>query len=239
MSSYQNSTVTTGAAGAIPKEDVGEAHHLLVQDGAPFAANHDGSNSGIMGTPLRERRSKVVAAALVLGLAVVAVLAYCHPASSSSSLPSAVGSIDEVGAVTLLGSASPSGPAACTFEECRSSMCTPSVAPYTCLFHNGGVHGGCSPTPWTEETCTKQCDLSGCASLPIPDTVKDCSGACTDAWCKLGRLCGPTASYQCTSGASTFGCGSDPYYWTVTASVTACSSCCDTNTCAGGEGGSN
>jgi hypothetical protein len=30
----------------------------------------------------------------------------------------------------------------CTFKECFASNCNHDVAPYTCLFHNGGPHGG-------------------------------------------------------------------------------------------------
>lgn len=30
----------------------------------------------------------------------------------------------------------------CTFEECFASNCNHEVAPYTCLYHNGGPHGG-------------------------------------------------------------------------------------------------
>jgi hypothetical protein len=30
----------------------------------------------------------------------------------------------------------------CTFKECFASNCNHDAAPYTCLFHNGGPHGG-------------------------------------------------------------------------------------------------
>lgn len=30
----------------------------------------------------------------------------------------------------------------CTFKECFASNCNHEAAPYTCLFHNGGPHGG-------------------------------------------------------------------------------------------------
>ena len=30
----------------------------------------------------------------------------------------------------------------CTFKECFASNCNHDEAPYTCLFHNGGPHGG-------------------------------------------------------------------------------------------------
>jgi hypothetical protein len=30
----------------------------------------------------------------------------------------------------------------CTFDECNGSSCNHDYAPYTCLWHNGGPHGG-------------------------------------------------------------------------------------------------
>jgi hypothetical protein len=42
---------------------------------------------------------------------------------------------------------------ACTFMECSKS-CDHIEAPYLCLNHNGGPHGGCSSTPWVVGTCT-------------------------------------------------------------------------------------
>ena len=120
---------------------------------------------------------------------------------------------------------------ACTFDECARSMCNAEAAPYTCLFHNGGVHGGCSPIPWTDETCTTQCDVSGCDDLEIPDSVEDCNQACPKEWCQIGRVCGSEAPYQCTNGASAFGCSEDAYHWTFRVSEAACSSCCKASTC--------
>lgn len=215
MNSYQKPTV--GAGG--PEEEV-ETGQFLVPENTFAPPPADGTG----GKP--RRRVMVLAAAAVFGLAVVFLLASGRPEASS------------VTAVSLLGTGSPSsssGPAACTFAECTSSNCNADVAPYTCLFHNGGVHGGCSPIPWTDETCTKQCDLTGCAGLKIPDSYKDCSGACPDDWCSLGRECGSEAPYQCTSGAATFGCSADPYHWTVSVSEVACATCCDATTCSGGS----
>lgn len=119
----------------------------------------------------------------------------------------------------------------CSFQECASSNCNAEVAPYTCLFHNGGPHGGCSPTPWLEGTCTTQCDMTGCDDLDIPDDVADCSGDCEEDWCAMGRLCGDDIPYQCTDGASAFGCSADKYQWTFRVSHAACSSCCKVTSC--------
>jgi hypothetical protein len=120
---------------------------------------------------------------------------------------------------------------ACTFDECALSRCDAEAAPYTCLFHNGGVHGGCSPVPWMLGTCTTQCDVSDCDSLAIPDSTKDCNQKCPEKWCAMGRVCEGEAPYQCTNGASAFGCSDDAYHWTFRTSEPACSSCCDGTTC--------
>mmetsp|Transcript_19107 Transcript_19107/g.41363 ORF Transcript_19107/g.41363 Transcript_19107/m.41363 type:complete len:211 (-) Transcript_19107:166-798(-) len=135
--------------------------------------------------------------------------------------------------VDMLGRSSPSSASACTFKECSASRCNHEVAPFTCLFHNGGVHGGCSPIPWTVETCTTQCDLTGCDDLDIPDDVEDCDVQCSDEWCTMGgqRLCGSTAQYQCMVGSSAFGCSDDRYQWTFRTSDASCSSCCNADTC--------
>jgi len=44
---------------------------------------------------------------------------------------------------------------ACSFKDCYASNCNQKVAPYTCLLHNGGPHGGCSATPWVPGSCKK------------------------------------------------------------------------------------
>jgi hypothetical protein len=136
----------------------------------------------------------------------------------------------EADGILLLG-ASNSAPA-CTFSECFASNCNWESAPYTCLLWNGGPHGGCSQVPWIEGTCTTQCDLSGCADYVIPDDEESCDVPCDEAWCGTGRLCGSDVPYQCTTGASTFGCSSDEYQWTLISSSASCSACCDVNTCA-------
>jgi hypothetical protein len=124
-----------------------------------------------------------------------------------------------------------SGVASCTFEECFSTSCNSELAPYTCLFHNGGPHGGCSDIPWVEGTCEKQCDLSGCDELEIPDDYENCDVACGKSWCDAGRLCGPDVQYQCQIGASAYGCSEDTFHWTLRTASTACSSCCNVNLC--------
>merc|ERR1712008_464061 len=66
------------------------------------------------------------------------------------------------------------GVRSCTFDECYASPCDAHIAPYTCLLHNGGPHGGCSSDEWTKETCDDQCNLSACGSIPIPTDMDSC-----------------------------------------------------------------
>mmetsp|Transcript_6079 Transcript_6079/g.13374 ORF Transcript_6079/g.13374 Transcript_6079/m.13374 type:complete len:194 (-) Transcript_6079:144-725(-) len=120
----------------------------------------------------------------------------------------------------------------CTFEECYASNCNWEAAPFTCLFWNGGPHGGCSAAPWYESTCTDQCDLTGCSNLDIPDNQGSCDVPCDKEWCSNGsRLCGSDVPYQCTAGSSTFGCAGDEFMWTLLVESTSCSACCNVNTC--------
>ena len=137
--------------------------------------------------------------------------------------------------VDIEGSSMPSSVTACTFEECYASNCNWKVAPYTCLFMNGGPHGGCSPTPWfVPATCTTQCDLSKCGDSKIPKEAESCEDTpCDPTWCKNTgeRLCGPKAPYQCTEGSSAFGCSDDEFVWTFKSSPTTCSTCCNAAKC--------
>jgi hypothetical protein len=176
---------------------------------------------------VQSRRSRPLYLALVAGCVFAAMLAFMR----SSRTP---GFEVEQSVVPVRGSSSTttsSGVTACTFDECARSNCNAEAAPYTCLFHNGGVHGGCSPIPWVLGTCTTQCDISGCDDLAIPDSIEDCNQKCPEKWCAMGRVCGGDAPYQCTNGASAFGCSDDAYHWTFRVSEPACSSCCDGTTC--------
>lgn len=129
--------------------------------------------------------------------------------------------------VELEGSSLHAAARACTFSECTSSQCDHHSAPYTCLFHNGGPHGGCSASEWTPESCTESCSLSGCDSLKVPKGTSTCSEkSCPTEWCSIGQLCGPDVPYQCTEGSGRFGCSDDPYHWVLY----GCE-CCDTTTC--------
>ncbi|KAL7530433.1 hypothetical protein ACHAXR_004673 [Thalassiosira sp. AJA248-18] len=121
--------------------------------------------------------------------------------------------------------------APCTFKECYASNCNHKVAPFTCLFHNGGPHGGCSPTPWVAGTCTKQCDLSHCSGMDIPKGTESCDKKCKKEVCIGDRLCHSDAPYQCTSGSAAFGCSAEKLEWTLKTSPQTCSSCCDASTC--------
>jgi hypothetical protein len=163
----------------------------------------------------------------MLGGACLVFFAGMH-SSSNNEAPSAAMSSN----LPLMGSSHGETVRSCTFDECNGSNCNHDVAPYTCLFHNGGPHGGCSETPWTEASCTDQCDLTGCADLAIPDDAPSCDDVdCEEDWCSNGRLCGPDVPYQCTDGASRFGCSADKFKWTFRSAATSCASCCNIKTC--------
>ena len=134
-------------------------------------------------------------------------------------------------AVPILELATTGTTTACTFDECYASNCNQKVAPFTCLFNNGGPHGGCSPTPWVEWSCTTSCDLSGCSDLDIPDDTDSCDQPCDEAVCVGDRLCHHDNPYQCTSGAAAFGCSLGPLEWTLKTSSATCSSCCNAKSC--------
>lgn len=135
------------------------------------------------------------------------------------------------GSTMMLLKGTSSSTRACSFKECYASSCNQKVAPFTCLFHNGGPHGGCSATPWVSGTCTISCDLSHCAGLDIPKDTDSCDKPCKKEVCTADRLCNANAPYQCTSGAATFGCALDKLEWTLKTSSQTCSSCCDATTC--------
>jgi hypothetical protein len=189
------------------------------------------SNDDVTGLPLPETRSSFWPMSLISrnGIAALAVSLTIAMAvmfvATTQTHSSAQGAAMEPVLMSF------SGVASCTFEECFNSNCNAEFAPYTCLLHNGGPHGGCSNIPWVEGTCEKQCDLSGCDALEIPDDTKDCDVACDKTWCAQGRLCGSDVQYQCTVGASAFGCSDDAYHWTLRTASTACSSCCNVNLC--------
>ncbi|GMI12768.1 hypothetical protein TrLO_g15712 [Triparma laevis f. longispina] len=164
-------------------------------------------------SPRRRLVTALAASALLAG----AVLGF----SSSSPSPASSASV-----------LSTSAPRACTFDECYSSACDWTLAPFTCLLMNGGPHGGCSATPWIEGTCDEQCNLSGCAGLPIPDDTPDCVLPCPSTWCEdEARLCGADVPYQCVKGAAAYGCSDDKLHWTLEVAETACGECCDVGTC--------
>jgi hypothetical protein len=123
-------------------------------------------------------------------------------------------------------------PRPCSFDECYATNCNEEVAPYTCLFHNGGPHGGCSPIPWVLETCSEQCDLKHCSSIEIPDDVDSCENQeCGKDWCLVLQVCPLDAQFQCMDGSARFGCSTDALHWTLKTDGTTCSKCCDTVTC--------
>ena len=180
----------------------------------------------VYSSPPAPTRRRLLAGALASSVLVAcAVLGF-----SSLSVPSS----SELSDAPYLSSSaiSASDPRACSFDECYASSCDWSLAPYTCLFWNGGPHGGCSATPWIDGTCDEQCDLSSCAGLPIPDNAQTCSLPCPASWCAdAARLCGTAVPYQCTVGAAAYGCSDDELHWTLEVQKTACSECCDVTTC--------
>jgi hypothetical protein len=124
------------------------------------------------------------------------------------------------------------GPRKCEFHECHPTSCDPGTAPYTCIRHNGGPHGGCSMVPWTPETCEDQCDLSDCASVRIPHDAESCQHMkCSDELCASPRLCHDAAPYQCMAGSGMYGCSSDKYHWAFQTTDATCSVCCDATAC--------
>jgi len=170
--------------------------------------------------PVSFTKAWVLATTAILVIAVALLVA---TSSSSSSADNADSN------VPLWGS---SHTRPCTFEECFASNCNHDVAPFTCLWHNGGPHGGCSPGPWTPESCSDSCDLTDCDAYEIPDTVPECSDEpCTVEWCAGGQVCPSDVPYQCVDGAARFGCSTDPLQWTLKSSASTCSSCCDTTSC--------
>uniref|UniRef100_A0A7S2R5B5 Uncharacterized protein n=1 Tax=Eucampia antarctica TaxID=49252 RepID=A0A7S2R5B5_9STRA len=137
---------------------------------------------------------------------------------------------DEGAAIPIEGA---KGPARnCNFDECFDSSCNADVAPYMCMRHNGGPHGGCSPIEWTSFTCDDQCSMKKCAEMEIPEDTNNCAGVeCGADWCKNGQLCNTDVSYQCQNGSARYGCSADPLQWTLFTHDSTCSDCCDTTTC--------
>jgi hypothetical protein len=169
----------------------------------------------------------------IVGLAIMGTLAWMLVASSKSRYSNTASSSSVLDELSMLGATSKGSKKApsCTFDECFSSNCDHEIAPFTCLMNNGGPHGGCSTSPWIEGTCEKQCDLSGCSDLPMPDDVEDCDLPCDEEWCDGERLCPSAVSYQCSVGSAAYGCSDDKLEWTLRTSSATCSSCCNADLC--------
>lgn len=170
-----------------------------------------------------------------LALVVFAFVAFFATSSKNNAASSALkGSSKQEQEATFVDLEGSSKVTACTFEECYESNCNWKVAPFTCLFMNGGPHGGCSSTPWmVPQTCTTQCDLSQCGKVETPKDATSCDHACDPEWCNGSgeRLCGSSASYQCVEGSSAFGCSADKFQWSFKSSVATCSKCCNAKKC--------
>lgn len=179
-----------------------------------------------LASPPGRTTSKTTMVVSAVSVAVVFAL-FCFSSTSSSTGTTAAASSSATAPLESM--AGPAPPRPCSFSECLASRCDPDHAPYLCLFHNGGPHGGCSPVPWNDWSCDESCDSSACASLPIPDDVEPCNGkVCSKEWCNTAaaQLCGPAVPYQCTGGPARFGCSDDVYHWVME----GCE-CCDARTC--------
>jgi len=167
------------------------------------------------------------------GMAVTVLFFMLVVVAISVSVTRSTAATTEISVTTVMATAGKK-PVPCTFQECYGSSCNHLVAPYTCLFNNGGPHGGCSPTPWIKGTCTTQCDLTDCASLSIPDDTASCDSPCDDKTvCQIfgARLCPTLTPFQCTAGSAKFGCSSEKFEWSLRTSDATCSACCHTQSC--------
>ena len=165
---------------------------------------------------------------IIAALATVAVMGGMALVSFSDTSPESI-------SASLIPGGPIGNPASrdCTFDECYASHCNQEVAPFTCLFHNGGPHGGCSPVPWNKDTCDDSCSLTDCHELAIPDSVKGCTDPCPPNWCQEagGQVCPPPVPYQCMAGSARFGCSADSLTWALYTDGATCSSCCDASSC--------
>lgn len=208
----------------------------------------DDETDGIMNTAttcradslLQQTRISRVAALVVGCFTVIAVcLVILRTPTSDSSTGASDGRPPTESSIAEKTDTTPSTglvattPRACTLSECFASNCDHDSAPYTCLFHNGGPHGGCSSIVWTPESCTEQCDLTGCDDMDIPDDTPSCADQiCTDQWCQdASCTTDGDAPFMCTDGSARYGCSEDKLQWTLRTAGTTCSSCCDVSLC--------
>jgi hypothetical protein len=196
-------------------------------------ADHDNDDSAAgAGGPVRRGSSS--SAGQLVGVAVVVVLLLglvgllFNPSSNLQGQKASplLAALDH-GVAFEEGTTTSAKTRSCTFDECVAANCDHDLAPFTCLLHNGGPHGGCSAGPWTDDSCSDSCNLSKCNTLDYPEDLKSCVGVlCGEEWCKIGQLCGAGAQYQCQAGAGRFGCSADPYHWVLYGCP-----CCDATTC--------
>jgi len=121
---------------------------------------------------------------------------------------------------------------ACTPAQCRDSRCDPIDAPFLCLTSDSGG-SRCSRLAYVPESCDISCDTSACAELlKINNYIlaATCRGIkCAPEWCRVQRLCGSSAPFQCLVEAVDFRCSDDEYHW----ALKGCNACCDARTCGG------
>jgi hypothetical protein len=94
--------------------------------------------TGVMNTGVVQRPSTSYRTPLIVGAALLFVVVGVSTMSSRSAVP-------EPGMTAFSANVPLEGEGhtrACLFDECYATKCNGAVAPYTCLFHNGGPHGG-------------------------------------------------------------------------------------------------
>ena len=176
MTSYQNSEIT--------HEDDLQYNAANKEEGCNSSRRFIEEKLSATRTTSSTKRS-IVIPLVAISLALFGLLAFENSVRDSSSGENKIDLLmDE--SFPLEGSPQTR---ACTFFECLNSGCNPIGAAFTCLFHSGGPHGGCSLTIWTPETCSESCDLSGCADLPILDSLESCEASkCSQEWCQQGQI---------------------------------------------------
>lgn len=138
----------------------------------------------------------------------------------------------------LLGAEQPS-PRACSFLECKRSMCDARFSPYVCV--TGASIRGCASTPsyWEiSSDCSDWCDMSRCAvTTPSPADEEDLNALetcpqCTTEQCGIFlATCNYNEWFVCLEGGAQYGCADDMYYWPPAMSGGVCTLCCNGEAC--------
>jgi len=165
---------------------------------------------------------------LVLGTALFALGAFSFVSTGST------GTLQTSGSTYPLQGAIKGDCEACSFLECKRSMCDAKNVPMVCT--KGAAKDGCADTAlaWMNSyVCDTCCDISECDSAKPPTDDKDLPFTCKPCtfWqCRSGKACSDDSPYICLSGGGTGGCSDDPFHW-PTRLNNICNSCCDATEC--------